>query len=485
VDGDGLTAVLVTDVSSGVLELNEDGSFTYMPAGDFFGEDTFTYQADDGNLLDNLSNTATVTITVMPENDAPVINDQSFTIDENSAVGTLVGTVAASDVDNLCADLTFAIIPGGSGDGSFGINASSGEISVIDSTALDMETTQSFTLTVAVSDLEPLTETAVITINLANVNEYTPTITAGQIFTISEAALNNTTVGAVDADDEDYGESVALFAITGGNADGIFAINDSSGVIRVADNANLDFETTDAYTLTIEVTDNGSNPGDRTGTGQVVVHITDANDAPIITDLAVDPISIDEGDSVDLDGSFTDQDAADAHTVTINWGDGSANTVINLAAGVFTFGSSHTYADDPAGLPDVYTIQVTVSDGSANDVDTATVTVANVAPTLSNVAIAPTTTDEGSSATLSGDISDPGVQDAFYPAVVWGDGQSSTYNYPAGTTAFSASHTFADDGQPLTVALTLTDVTEVKIPTPSPSPSTTCRPPPTPVLTRL
>ena len=105
--------------------------------------------------------------------------------------------------------------------------------------------------------------------------------------------------------------------------------------------------------------------------------------------------------------------------------DGSVNTIINPAAGVYTFTTSHTYADDPAGLPDEYTIQVTVSDGSANDVDTATVTVANVAPTLSNVAIAPTTTDEGSSATLSGDISDPGVQDAFTLVVTWGDGQSS------------------------------------------------------------
>ncbi|HLA05407.1 MAG TPA: Ig-like domain-containing protein, partial [Syntrophales bacterium] len=55
------TAILVAGPASGVLTLNANGSFSYVPAG--AGVFTFTYQISDGALL---SNVATVTITVTP-----------------------------------------------------------------------------------------------------------------------------------------------------------------------------------------------------------------------------------------------------------------------------------------------------------------------------------------------------------------------------------------------------------------------------------
>ncbi|MCD6415245.1 MAG: tandem-95 repeat protein, partial [Planctomycetes bacterium] len=61
VESDPLTAILVSDVSNGLLTLNSDGSFDYMPNGGFSGDDTFTYKANDGAAD---GNTATVTITV-------------------------------------------------------------------------------------------------------------------------------------------------------------------------------------------------------------------------------------------------------------------------------------------------------------------------------------------------------------------------------------------------------------------------------------
>jgi len=65
-DEDPITAVLVTGPTHGILVLNADGSFTYTPAPDFFGTDSFTYVANDGTAD---SNVATVTLTVvdMPE----------------------------------------------------------------------------------------------------------------------------------------------------------------------------------------------------------------------------------------------------------------------------------------------------------------------------------------------------------------------------------------------------------------------------------
>ena len=46
-DGDSLIAVLVGEPSNGMLRLNRDGSFTYMPNAGFAGADTFTYLAEE------------------------------------------------------------------------------------------------------------------------------------------------------------------------------------------------------------------------------------------------------------------------------------------------------------------------------------------------------------------------------------------------------------------------------------------------------
>src|SRR5205814_983214 len=63
VDGDRLTAVLVSGPAHGTLTLNPDGSFTYTPAAGFTGIDTFTYRANDGTAD---SNAVLVNITVLP-----------------------------------------------------------------------------------------------------------------------------------------------------------------------------------------------------------------------------------------------------------------------------------------------------------------------------------------------------------------------------------------------------------------------------------
>ncbi|MEZ4581647.1 MAG: Ig-like domain-containing protein [Caldilineaceae bacterium] len=47
-DGDALTALVVSDVISGVLTLAVDGTFTYTPTAGFAGRDQFLYVAADG-----------------------------------------------------------------------------------------------------------------------------------------------------------------------------------------------------------------------------------------------------------------------------------------------------------------------------------------------------------------------------------------------------------------------------------------------------
>jgi len=85
------------------------------------------------NGIGNLSNQATIAVS-LTDNLAPVINDQSFTVNENSANGTTVGTVVASDPDTG-QTLAYSILSGNTS-GAFAINPSSGIITVANANAL-------------------------------------------------------------------------------------------------------------------------------------------------------------------------------------------------------------------------------------------------------------------------------------------------------------------------------------------------------------
>jgi VCBS repeat-containing protein len=63
----------ITQPANGEVTTNGT-DVTYTPNPDFFGTDAFTYRATDGN---DLSNWATVTVTVTNINDPPVANDDS------------------------------------------------------------------------------------------------------------------------------------------------------------------------------------------------------------------------------------------------------------------------------------------------------------------------------------------------------------------------------------------------------------------------
>ena len=68
-EGQPITALLEAGVRHGTLSLQADGSFSYQPAANFFGSDSFTYRASDGTRQ---SAPVTVNITVNALNDAPV-----------------------------------------------------------------------------------------------------------------------------------------------------------------------------------------------------------------------------------------------------------------------------------------------------------------------------------------------------------------------------------------------------------------------------
>ena len=65
-----------------------------------------------------------------------------------------------------------------------------------------------------------------------------------------------------------------------------------------------------------------------------------------------------------LGGTFVDPDPDQTHVVTINWGDGSQPTSVDLAAGVFSFSDvTHTYTANSSAQPSgVFTVSAFVTD---------------------------------------------------------------------------------------------------------------------------
>ena len=116
-DGDALTALLITGTVNGTLMLSGNGSFSYSPNPGFSGDDSFTYQADDGT---DTSNVATVTITVAPPpppppppNRPPVARNDSYAtpFDAGLLVSAANG-VLANDRDPDGDALTALLIAG-------------------------------------------------------------------------------------------------------------------------------------------------------------------------------------------------------------------------------------------------------------------------------------------------------------------------------------------------------------------------------------
>jgi len=107
-----------------------------------------------------------------------------------------------------------------------------------------------------------------------------------------------------------------------------------------------------SYKPTVTVTD---LPANESVTGSADVTVLVRNTAP--ADLKLTVAEIDEGGTATLNGSFTDVDADDPHTVVVDWGDGSSKTTLSLTAGLTTFSAPHGYAT--AGT---YTLGATVTD---------------------------------------------------------------------------------------------------------------------------
>ena len=133
------------------------------------------------------SATESETVTA-PCNHLPVFGEDpyTFSVAENSANGTAVGTVSATDGNS--SDTVAYSITAGNGNSKFAISSTSGAITVAG--ALDHESNPSYSLTVQASDGRGGSDTATVNITVTNVPEGKPAIPSGLDVSLSSGTFS-------------------------------------------------------------------------------------------------------------------------------------------------------------------------------------------------------------------------------------------------------------------------------------------------------
>jgi hypothetical protein len=213
----------------------------------------------------------------------PVAEDQSFELDENASKNSAVGSVVFAEPEG--DDVFITILEGNTSD-TFSVD-NTGAIMVNDSTALDFEINPTFTLSISINDGEASVVTAV-TINLKDIND-APKI-ENQAFDVDENSLAELEIGTVVSADQDG--DVPTYSITAGNEDNFFSIEEASGLVKVNNEASLDFEDKSTFELTVHTSD-----GNLSQEATLTISLNDVNEAPEISDQTFET---DEG----LDNGF-------------------------------------------------------------------------------------------------------------------------------------------------------------------------------------
>jgi 3-phytase len=179
--------------------------------------------------------------------------------------------------------------------------------------------------------------------------------------------------------------------------------------------------------------------------GSASITVTPSTNNPPVAEAGGDLASL-EGAAVQLSGaSFSDADATDVHTATIDWGDGSAVQAANVNQAAGTITGSHVYANDGQ-----FTVTVTVRDNRGGvDLDTTAVGVGNVLPAANPGG--PYSGVEGGAISFAGTAVDPGADTLVFEWDFAFDG-----SFDVNATGAVVSHIYPQDGT-YTVALRVQD----------------------------
>ena len=192
IENDVLSLVAVSTAGTGTVSVNADNlSIDYKPENNFYVEEIITYTVSDGNLSDEKG---ILTVTVIPDNDAPIAVTDQATVDEDSGLTSINVIANDTDIDN---DKLVLLSVSTSGYGEVSINTDS--LSVDYTPAIDYHGIEEIMYTV--SDGIAKDENGKLTITVSPVND--PPVS----FDASAATIKNTeTVIPIIGKDIDYND---------------------------------------------------------------------------------------------------------------------------------------------------------------------------------------------------------------------------------------------------------------------------------------
>ncbi|MCZ8529297.1 S8 family serine peptidase [Alteromonas sp. PRIM-21] len=154
---DPSTVTVTTEAANGTVTVNDDGTVTYTPNTDFFGEDSFTYTVqvegttnDEGEVVEgDIIGEGTVTVEVAGVQDAPVLSISApSSVDEGESFTV---TASATDADGDDVTITIDGVETTSFTGTAPSHEQSNRVTV-QVTATDGIDTTTETVTIAVND---------------------------------------------------------------------------------------------------------------------------------------------------------------------------------------------------------------------------------------------------------------------------------------------------------------------------------------------
>ena len=251
VDGDALSFRIAKPPKHGALEADaQTGAFTYVPAKDFHGDDTFTLEATDGKL----KSSAAMAVKVEAVNDAPVTKAVFLSTQEDIGAS---GLVVASDIDgdSLAYDIGKA-----AAHGTASVDKRSGKVSYLP--AADYHGSDTFTVVVGDG---AATASSEVSVAIAAVND-APRVAAGR-FSFAEDSKLQGRPEAMDVDGD-----VLTYRVARKPAHGTFELDAATGAFVFM--PVKDYFGADGFAL--EVSD-----GKLKTEVPVVLDVQAVNDAPV------------------------------------------------------------------------------------------------------------------------------------------------------------------------------------------------------------
>ena len=382
VDGDAVTYAKAGDPAHGTVVIGEDGKYSYTPAADYNGADSFTYTVSDGK---GGSNTYTIAVTVTPVNDAPAGAGTSIAaLEDTPKSGSLPVVI---DVDGDTVTYTKA------GDPAHGTVTITEDGKYTYTPTADYYGADSFSYTVSDGHGGSNTYVVAVTVNAAN---DAPVAADAAITTAEDTVKSGTLPAATDAD----GDAVT-YAKAGDPAHGTVVIGEDG---KYSYTPAADYNGADSFSYTVSDGKGGSN------TYEVEVTVTPVNDAPASAGTAIAT-----AEDTPKSGSLPVATDVDGDTLTYaKAGDPAHGTVTVGEDGKYTYTPAKDYngsdsfsytVSDGHGGSNTYTVDVTVN--AINDAPVAADTAITTAEDTAKTGTLPPATDIDHDAVTYAKAADP------------------------------------------------------------------------------